>query len=113
MTKARKALMESIEHWHQNLDMLILNHLSKNNDLNEDIRIGCDFCSLCKEYHTDYGCGACPIKSFTGLSWCSNTKYKLICDWYNNINLYDSYNCGFKAISDELELLYSILDITK
>lgn len=118
-SKTRKAVLEYIKHWEQNLDLLILNYLSKNKDLFdntfdilEDINIYCDACPLCKLFDTDEECSKCPIGH-----QCTNSPWVNVSEWFEDTvyfmcddNLKKSYNDGYKVISDEINYLYSLLD---
>lgn len=70
----KEAFVKCIEHWHQNLDLLILNELSffdstdeermslKSDYLWDDINIYGTDCALCWEYAKTGKCLACPLK---------------------------------------------------
>jgi hypothetical protein len=108
MTK-RQAILASIEHWEQNLDMLILNNLA-GEELTDDINTGSDYCSLCKKYKNN--CVPCPIGKIkiNDISYygCSNTPYEKVSEWHGYYE-YD-YNKGYRAIKAEIKFLYSLLD---
>ena len=114
-TKTRKALLESIEHWHQNLDMLILNYLSGARDLTEDIGIYGPSCPLC-EFLDCLDCLKCPVRIKTGLTGCNGTPWRDVHDWYNKKGQHWSsdretnFKLGYEIIGDELEFLYSLLE---
>jgi hypothetical protein len=98
MTK-RQAILASIEHWEQNLDMLILNHLS-NDYLYEDVHIFSLHCPLCQKYND---CENCPIGN-----GCIYTPWiKVRNDYFNN---YDNYPSSYKVIKKEIKFLYSLLN---
>jgi len=116
--KAHKALLKSIQHWHENLDMLILNYLSGNEDLIEDVVCSGDDCALCTAFAPS--CYKCPICEFTGDSDCIGTPYfyfvgllhsyldsgahlRVECDRRYNFERF------YEAASQELEFLYSLL----
>ncbi len=101
----KKALLESIEHWHQNLDMLILNHLS-DSLLTYDIHIGPTSCALCILFNRD--CDDCPINIANRNTGCSTGTYPIVSKMILNDDE-KSYNKLYKAISNELEFLYSLL----
>lgn len=109
--KAHKALLESIEHWHENLDMLILNHLS-NSMLFEDIRMDRYVCSLCCVFFEN-ACVRCPVYKHTGLPSCRGTPYRKadeILDCDSTYRSYDGlYKSMYKAISEEIDFLHSLL----
>jgi hypothetical protein len=101
--KTKKALLDSIEHWHQNLDMLILNHLS-DYPLAYDLEIYNNTCPLCKYFYIvpykrevrllkvggrykavesmvkDYRrvCWGCPIQGKTLKNRCKGTSWAYI-----------------------------------
>lgn len=112
MTKrARQALLKSIEHWHQNLDILIMNYLSKQ-QLTTDISTSGLDCALCAEYSSCFGC---PVCLKTNATQCIGTPYKTVSDWiFYNVPFLQNYNTyykqGYEAISDELEFLYRLLE---
>jgi hypothetical protein len=109
--KAHKALLKSIEHWHENLDMLILNYLSGNKDLIEDVSSSGRDCALCVQFSPT--CHNCPIRD-TGYSDCFETPYedfRIFSDTYLKVEAdrqYD-FNNFYEAAAKELEFLYSLL----
>jgi len=105
--KTRKALLKSIEHWRQNLDMLILNHLSGSN-LCDDIVIDRRGCALCFEFWTS-DCKGCPIEDYFGSHQCDNDVYYEVDAWYNGFSGHTGFESGYEAISGQLELLYHLL----
>jgi hypothetical protein len=117
--KARAALLASIEHWHQNLDMLILNYLS-GQPLSLDISTDASNCPLCACYNKasldDEFCVACPICQHTEGRWCAGSPYAPANYWlqqaYQNVSsrsVIKDYEIGYERISAELEFLYSLL----
>jgi hypothetical protein len=107
----RKALLKSIEHWHCNLDMLILNYLSGSYSLEDDIRISGDDCALCHLYRD---CKSCPISEDQGRH-CRGTPYYSVQDWMLEPRMActgctrEDYREGYRVISAMLEYLYSVL----
>jgi hypothetical protein len=99
----RKAILKSIEHWHQNLDMLILNNLS-NHYLIDDISILGEDCALCIYLHSL--CCDCPL--YDNYKWNCCKEYQSVINWY--YGNHRTYTIGYKVISVMLEKLYSLLD---
>jgi hypothetical protein len=102
--RTKKALLDSIEHWHQNLDMLILNDLSNHADLWEDIQFDGAHCPLCQLLQ-DMFCDNCPIH-LAGAPGCVNTPWSAV----RSFQRVQDFPKVYKVISDELEYLYSLLD---
>jgi hypothetical protein len=111
----KKALLKSIEHWHQNLNMLILNYLAGQN-LRKDIHMTQEFCALCKLFNigSPY-CIGCPVNENDQHTWCEGTPYDAASDWLekwydeDDSNRETDFKEGFRLISKELEFLYSLL----
>lgn len=117
-----QALLDSIEHWWQNLDMLILNYLS-GGELDADIRIYSRDCALCGLYIEVQGCcEGCPVRLDTGLGGCCGTPWKDVEHWYRckkdvegrvmsrgskveSGSRRSDYCRGYKVVSAELEYL--------
>jgi len=114
MTKrVKKALLKSIEHWHENLDMLILNHLS-GEPLSREVYTTADNCALCAIFNTCNLCEGCPVYNFSGWSLCEGTPYEDVVKWICWLMFYPrsvsgAYKRGYEVISKELEFLYSLL----
>jgi hypothetical protein len=110
--KAAKALEKSIEHWEENLDMLILNYLSDDH-LAKDIDISSDCCPLCQLFINKYLCRGCPIFEFTGIALCGKTSWKNVNAWLSNsyYSHYDKkgvYEQGVEVITKQIEFLKSL-----
>lgn len=110
-SKTQKALLNSIEHWHQNLNILILNHLS-NSPLTTNINMTASTCPLCSLFF-DSNCKNCPITiNNPSHCACTNTPYIDAANWfYNGLTNHD-YSLGYEVISNELEFLISLLPTT-
>jgi hypothetical protein len=108
--KTENALLKSIEHWHQNLNMLLVNHLSGEENLTKDIEIYSDHCALCKMFGRDWlTCNDdCPIVIKTGQDNCLDSPHENVEDWF--IDGLNNFEKGYDAISKELEFLYSLLE---
>jgi hypothetical protein len=92
--------------------MLLLNHLSGEEDLTKDIFIKSSSCPLCKMFIKAMSfCFDCPIYIKTKISSCQNTPYMNVFDWWEDEPT--NFPKGFKVISKELEFLYSLLDEEK
>lgn len=108
----RKALKASIEHWEQNLDMLILNHLSKEEDLTKDIYLFIDSCPLCKifygsdSFYSNKYCTGCPVFIATGSTGCDNSPWNKIYSWHGNKER--TYAQGYKIFRAEILFLKSL-----
>jgi hypothetical protein len=114
--KTKEAILESIEHWHQNLNMLLLNHLS-GEVLIKDISIHSDDCALCQMFKGEDCINKCPIslkfedleenqyyeKTYT--EGCYYSPWHDVVKWFRR----PKFEEGFKVISEELEFLYSLL----
>jgi len=130
MTKYQKKLhKEVVEHWYQNLDILILNYLSGNNLFNY-ISIGSSSCPFCGVYNVynismydDYdcdGCVGCPIYLITKERYCRATPHVKIEKLYKETNIYNPmlhynkklrknmYYRLYRAISKEINFLLSL-----
>ena len=121
-----KLWKESVEHWRQNLDMLILNYLSgihvkKKKDqylLYTDIGLNakdCPFCTGLFKWAESRGCGACPIYKKTKKGGCEKTPFNDVFLWTKRVKTgrmsrRDLYKLGFKVISAELNFLLSLKD---
>jgi hypothetical protein len=105
MKKNIKLLNESIEHWYQNLDMLILNNLS-DDYLYKDININSCDCPLCQNYY----CDMCPIGIDTA-NGCGSTPWIRVSYWISYwISEDGGYTEGYKVISEEIEYLINLRD---
>jgi len=105
--KALKAFLTSIEHWHQILDLAILNYLS-GSDLTEDIYIGSGSCPLCMSFF----CHDCPI-GISGYHGCEGTPHIEVVDIIAKVALFKrsiSFPKFRRAIEKELEFLYSLYE---
>lgn len=89
----------SIQHWHENLDMLILNKLSRHKNLIDNIYIGSSHCPLC---NTHFLCRDCVIGDM--YISCSNTPWVEI----NRVFYCNDYDILYDKISAELEFLYTL-----
>jgi hypothetical protein len=110
--KASKALKESIEHWHQILDMLILNYLS-DSYLDTDIFMDGHYCPLCVLYSDGGMCwDRCPVYKFTSEDQCVDTPYYEAREWLRCAKHIDEdiYAEGYKLIATELAFLYKVLN---
>ena len=126
------ALNKSIDHWFENLQILILNYLS-NFDLNLDIDISAESCPLCKLFNNDYNhsCEKCPISNNGINRFCHGTPYSDVDRWLNDVDKFfplsakpqlsnitpmslDSltrlnlYKTGTKLISNQIDFLISL-----
>lgn len=111
--KQRNALTKAIEHWHENLDMLLLNNLSKAEDLREDIYIGPKYCPLCR---INRSCKNCLIGIETQREDCEGSPFFDVYYWYYrttripNYTRADDFNRGWESITGQLEYLYMLKD---
>lgn len=109
-SKQLNALKKSIQHWEENLNILLLNYLS-HQPLAIDVSIGGSHCECCIKFVDEY-CHLCPIFLTTKAVWCENTPYRKVVEliklerYFNN----NTFQTLYKAISDELEFLYTILN---
>jgi hypothetical protein len=113
--KTRKALIASIEHWRQNLDMLILNYLSGDSDLTEDIHIRSSSCPLCVLFIKKWSipCRGCPVYKNTGYRDCLCSTWGRVFRWFNSrpvVGKKKDYQRGYRVISAEIKYLVSLLD---
>jgi hypothetical protein len=111
--RTKKLLLDAIQHWHENLDMLILNHLSGEKDLSTDIYMNSEACPLCVEYlrgTKETFCALCPIFAKTECLYCEDTPFDGAGVWMDETP--SDYEVGYKVISAELEFLYSLLSTT-
>ena len=120
--KQINALKGSIEHWEQNVNMLLLNYFSYNkkdddslkNWITDNISFGYEECKCC-EYYYKIDCARCPISIVSNIDCCYNTPYKSFTRiFWNYIDDViptnkNSFNKLYKAACDELEFLYSVL----
>lgn len=95
----KAGLWVSIQHWHENLDILILNKLSKHKILIDNIYIGSSHCPLC---NTHFLCRNCVIGDM--YTSCSNTPWVEI----NRVFYCNDYDILYDKISAELEFLYTL-----
>jgi len=114
--KELKALDKSIEHWWQNLEMLILNYLSDECLIN-DIFISEGYCSLCSYIlKMSQGwiddCEDCIIVK-TGHKECGGGGcWDYVHTWYCSCE--PNYKTGYNTISEMLNLLIKIRnEVTK
>jgi len=118
MTKrARRALEASIEHWVDQLCMLILDYLS-GESLWEEIEIQGIDCPLCGLYQTGRtSCWRCPVYARTGLELCKGTPYGAVHRWLSEVmkagRLPDgdrdyAYREGYRLIVAEIKFLESL-----
>jgi hypothetical protein len=115
--KTKEAILESIEHWHQNLNMLLLNHLS-GEVLIKDIKIYSQDCPLCQMFKGEDCYNKCPISlKFKDLKefdyhteGCYYSPWNDIVGFISMLGYKEiNFEEGFKVISEELEFLYSLL----
>ena len=101
--------MESITHWHENLEMLMWNKMN-NDSLYEDLSIlpeDCALCILCYDKaKINSECSRCPIYKKTNLVECCGSPWSSV----NNLMYFNNYPKLYKAIVDELNFLYSLLE---
>lgn len=103
--KNQKLLKECIDHWFENLMMLQLNHLSKHDNLTDDVHIYGDYCAFCYEYWNvdKMTCDGCPISERTGEQDCHGSPYYEVRKFYCG-----SYEDLYKAIANQLNFLMSL-----
>ena len=107
-----KALNASIEHWRQNLDLLVLNKLTKL-CLTDDIEINYESCPLC-QINESSNCYDCLLFVVNGEA-CTNSVWGNVNDWMHYVLLDTlwtgqytdpkSYNMGFSVISAMINYL--------
>jgi len=105
--RTRVALEASIEHWVINLQMLILNHLSRE-CLWEDVSFYVDDCALCHLFYYKRGCIGCPVREKTEEFGCCKSPWEDVYDLYQDGP--DSYPAIYRAIVAEIEFLESLRD---
>ena len=108
-TLTKKAIKQSIVHWQENLMILQLNYLSKE-ELQEDIRIMGGDCPLCKLFDV---CTDCPICKSSGCFHCYCTPWEevrgLLQYSFAAYSTKTYYEKLFKAISNEINFLEGLL----
>ena len=118
MTKAERLKRDAVNHWEENLEILILNYLADDN-LTDDISISCCDCPFCQEYREGYNglgeeddCLYCPIRIATGRRYCSGSPYIKVYKWFDCSPFNDGYEVSFekglKAIMEEIDFLKSL-----
>ena len=113
LSKKNQALKKKcVDHWHEILMLLMLNHLSKSGRLEDDIEIGSTVCPFCKKYLKDSqvngiecACTGCPIATRTGKPLCYYTPWLAVKNLFYN---YTTYKKFFKAITNEINFLESL-----
>ena len=105
-----EALLLCIEHWEENLDMLILNELS-GSDLMEDVSTSSLDCALCTLFWWACRCKGCPISEETGQRSCGGTPFQDVIAWVKRYEADStSYEEGYEVFNAEIKFLYSLLE---
>jgi len=71
-----KALLASVEHWHENY------FKAGNGNLAWSDVSGSE-CALCAEFYTNDKCDGCPVQEATGQTRCFDTPHDVVCEALN------------------------------
>ena len=116
------AIWKSIAHWHENLDMLMLNYWNKE-PLYLDIFIDTNHCPLCSLFYTEKyyicpRCNQCPLDKNKNNCTKHDSTYAAVAQWklksyMTTPDLYSHYyKLGYITISNMINALYKILPMS-
>lgn len=93
----KKALINSIKHWEENLETAKREKLPY---------IDGEYCACCVEFTA---CEGCPIAEYAGDTGCSNTPYDRVLYFYHYQKIPDWLEFQ-KRVEEELEFLKKVLE---